>query len=48
MRIIRKYRLVCACLNVLAGIIRLIAVIVDMASYYPGVCGKEVGQQVPT
>ena len=32
----RKYRLVCACLNFLGGLLRLIAALVGLASNYPG------------
>lgn len=44
MRKIRKYRLVCACLNFLGGLVRLVAALVDMASNYSRPYGcAEVG-----
>lgn len=39
---IRKHRLVCACLNFLGGIARLVAALVDMASNYPYRHGAKV------
>lgn len=44
---IRKYRLVCACLNFLGGLFRLVAALVGLASNYPGPNAAEVGDEVP-
>ena len=48
MKKIRNLRLVCACLNCLAGISRLVAALVDMANYYPSSYDTEVGTQIRT
>ena len=45
---LRKYRLVCACLNCLSGLFRLIAALVDMASNYSHYGCAEVGPQIRT
>jgi hypothetical protein len=45
---LRKYRLVCACLNLLGGISRLAAALVDLVSNYPGsYATPEVGHEIP-
>ena len=42
----RKYRLVCACLNFLGGLLRLVAALVDMASNYLSPDAAEVAHQI--
>lgn len=44
---LRKYRLVCACLNFLGGLFRLVAALVDVASNYSGPNAAEMGHEVP-
>ena len=46
MKTLRKFRLVCACLNFLGGLLRLVAAFVDMASNYPVTHAAEVAYQV--
>ncbi|MDR6936006.1 hypothetical protein J2X58_001291 [Luteibacter sp. 3190] len=43
---IRKTRLVLACMNVLAGLVRLVIALVDMASNYSHLYGTEVARPV--
>lgn len=44
MKKIRNYRLVCACLNCLGGICRLVAALVAMASNYSSGYAGKMGQ----
>jgi hypothetical protein len=47
MKKFRKHRLVCACLNFLGGLLRLVAALVDLASNYPGTdAAAEVGHEI--
>lgn len=46
MKKFRNYRLVCACLNCLGGICRLVAALVDMASNYSDAHDRKVGHQI--
>jgi hypothetical protein len=44
----RKYRLVCACLNFLGGLFRLVAALVGLASNYLGPdAAAKVGHEIP-
>lgn len=42
----RKYRLVCACLNFLGGLLRLIAALVGVAANYLSFHDRKMGTQV--
>lgn len=46
LKILRQCRLVCAYLHFLAAVMRLVAVLVDMASFYVASDGTKVGSQV--
>lgn len=43
---IRKTRLVLACMNVLAGLVRLVIALVDMASNYSRLYGTKVARPI--